>query len=215
MDCSDTRSMGTRRGADARLQDITSAYYAGKTSHDEARAAVADEILAMLRCPRVTFWRFDGQAGALELLCFAVKRRGEPFDTSERRLSEAQFGPYFDALVQHGFYCSEDAQNDPNLASLRESYLRPNGIRATLDAAFLVNGRAYGMVCCEETDGPRAWLGADVASLRRAVARLATLLASARDEELGRRPSLPMRPIDGGPAAAEPGAAVEPDDRRH
>ena len=41
--------------------------------------------------------------------------------------------------------------NDPALQAMREPYLVPNNVRSLLDAAFMLNGRAYGMVCCEET----------------------------------------------------------------
>ena len=89
-------------------------------------------------------------------------------------------------------YVSHDASTDPGLLPMRDNYLLPNHVLSLLDAAFLVNGRAYGMVCCEQTDRQRDWRQADVADLRALVAKLALLMAGAGDTALWSAPSLPM-----------------------
>ena len=53
-----------------------------------------------------------------------------------------------------------------------------------LDAAFMLNGRAYGMVCCEETRRARDWRVGDVSALRAIVTRLALLMSGAPDSVL-------------------------------
>ena len=70
--------------------------------------------------------------------------------------------------------------NDPALQAMREPYLVPNNVRSLLDAAFMLNGRAYGMVCCEETVAPRDWRAGDVLALRAIVTRLALLMSGVR-----------------------------------
>jgi hypothetical protein len=40
--------------------------------------------------------------------------------------------------------------NDPVLQPMRQSYLVANNVVSMLDAAFVLNNRTYGMVCCEE-----------------------------------------------------------------
>ena len=177
-----------------RLQEIAAALYAGKSSRDEARAAVIDTIAGWLRCSRVSLWRFDGFPGSLTLLCFAAKATGGVLDTSVQRLHEAEYRNYFDALVQTGMFVSDDAMADPHLQPMRASYLEPYRVCALLDAAFMVNGRAYGMICCEQADTPRRWRSEEVAGLRAIVGRLALLMASAPDPALWSAPSLPMGP---------------------
>ena len=178
-----------------RLEDIGRAFYAGKISRDEARSAVIDVIFDRLRCSRVSLWRFDGEAGDRSLLCFAAKAAGAGLDVTERRLREPEYRDYFDALVNNGMFVSVDAVADPLLQPMSERYLVVNGVRSLLDAAFLVNGRAYGMVCCEQTDTLRRWRADEIAALRAMVSKLALLMAVAADKALWNSPSLPMTPL--------------------
>ena len=179
----------------SQLQDIAAAFYGGKTSRDEARSAVIDVIFGRLRCSRVSLSRFDGDSGALSLLCFASKVADGVLDTSTSELREPEYRDYFDGLVGNGMYVSVDAMSDPGLQPMRESYLIPHNVRSLLDAAFMVNGRAYGMVCCEQTDTIRRWRPDEIAALRSLVAKLALLMAGAADLALWSSPSLPMEPI--------------------
>src|SRR5450755_4698758 len=134
-----------------RLQEILSVFYAGGTSRDGARSAVIDVVLDRLQCARVSMWKFDGEGDDLSLLCFASKNAGGALDTSERRMLRIEYRDYFNALIERGTYLSVDVMNDPALQPMRDSYLVPNSVLSMLDAAFLLNGRAYGMICCEET----------------------------------------------------------------
>ena len=179
----------------ARLQDISAAFYAGKVTRDAARSAVIDVVVGRLRCSRVSLWRFDGERGALTLLCFASKVAGGALVTAESRLLESEYRAYFDGLVGSGMYVSVDAMNDAHLQPMRDNYLLPNQVRSMLDAAFMVNGRAYGMVCCEQTDTIRRWRNDEIAALRAIVAKLALLMAAAADQALWGSPSLPMAPL--------------------
>ena len=180
----------------AKLHDIGSTFYTGKIERDAARSAVIDAIVAKLGCTRVSLWRFDsGARGGLSLLCFASKRSGGELVTTEARLDEAEYRAYFDVLVRTGMYVCDDAMADPHLEPMRRNYLLPNNVRSMLDAAFMVNGRAYGMVCCEQTDTIRHWRPEEIAVLRAIVAKIALLMAGAGDPVLWGSPSLPMAPF--------------------
>ena len=61
-----------------------------------------------------------------------------------------------------------------------------------LDAAFVLNNRTYGMVCCEEPYR-REWRTSDVVALRAIVNKIALLMWNAPDTVLLRTPSLPLR----------------------
>lgn len=191
-----TRPIGLER-----LQRIGAAFYSGETSRDDARSAVIDLITGQLGCSRVSLWRFDGPPGALRLLCLASKVAGGELFTSEHSLLEAEYRDYFDMLVRTGMYVGNDALADPLLQPMRENYLLPNGVLSMLDAAFTVNGRAYGMVCCEQTDRLREWRPEEIRDLRAIVAKLAFLMAAAGDTALWSSPSRPMAPIARKPPA--------------
>lgn len=179
----------------ARLQDILGSFYAGRTLRDEARSSVIDVVLDRLQCSRVSLWKFAGDNGRLSLLCFASKNAGGVLNTSEQRLDQDEYRDYFNALVERGTFHSDDAMSDPALQPMRASYLVPHNVLSVLDSAFLLNGRAYGMVCCEETAKRRAWRAADVSALRAIVTRLAVLMSGAPESLLWATPSLAMRTL--------------------
>lgn len=179
----------------SRLQDISAAFVSGSINRNQGRAAVIQVVFDRIQCSRVSLWRFDGEPGALSLLCFASRSVGGELDTQEQRLTAAEYREYFNELVNTGTYVAHDAWADPHLQTMRQNYLVPHQVRAMLDAAFLVNGRAYGMVCCEQTDALRTWRPTEVAALRAIVSKLAMLMAGAGDPALWGSPSVPMVPL--------------------
>lgn len=184
--------MGSLSVSLARLQALSASFLAGTISRDEGRAGFIDIVQERLNCSRVSLWRFEGEPGSLELLCFASKRAGGELDTTPSSLRQVEYRAYFDDLVATGMYVSHDALADPALMPMRDNYLVPNHVLSLLDAAFMVNGRAYGMVCCEQTDRRRDWRNTDVSDLRALVSKLALLMAGAGDAALWRSPSMPM-----------------------
>ena len=187
-----------------RLQEILSEFYAGRTTRDQTRTAVLDVILERMACARVSLWKFDGDGDELSLLCFASKSAGGAIDTSERRLRQVEYRDYFNALIERGTYLSVDALNDAALQPMRESYLVPNNVLSMLDAAFLLNGRAYGMVCCEETSTPRHWRPSDLVALRAIATKLTVVMSGQTDSILWATPSVPLNAMPPTPPAADP-----------
>ena len=185
----------------ARLQELLGELYAERAARAETQSAVLDVILARLRCARVSMWKFDRQGDELTLLCFASKTADGVFDTSERRLRRTEYIDYFNSLVDSATYASVDAMTDPVLQPMREIYLVANNVVSMLDAAFVLNNRCYGMVCCEEPMR-RDWTPGDTVSLRSIVNKIALLMWNAPDTVLHKTPSLPLRiQLDGEPKA--------------
>lgn len=197
-----------------RLQEILSEFYAGRTGRDETRSALADVVLERIRCARVSLWKFEGEGDDLSLLCFASKSSGGALDTSERRLLRSEYGSYFNALVEKGTYVADDAMHDPALQSMRDNYLVSNNVLSMLDAAFLLNGRAYGTVCCEETAAPRHWRSGDVAAIRAIVTKLAVVMSGAPESILWVTPSVPLHQMPLGAATTDPKPTPRPPKER-
>src|SRR5204862_2850212 len=124
-------------------------------------------------------------------LCFASKTADGFFDTSERRLYQPEYIDYFNSLVDASTYASVDAMNDPVLQPMRQSYVVANNVVSMLDAAFVLNNRTYGMVCCEEPQR-REWTPGDTVALRAIVNKIALLMWNAPDTVLHKTPSLPL-----------------------
>ena len=179
----------------ARLQAITAAFYEGRSSREQAHSAFIDLVLERIGCSRVCLWKFEGEDEALSLDCFAAKAAGQPLETSGRTLHLAEYRAYFNALIVRGTFVSVDSMNDPALLPMRTSYLQPINVLSTLDAAFILNGRAYGTVCCEQTDAIRHWRAGDVATLRWIVTRLTLLMSTSSQSMLWQTPTLPLREI--------------------
>lgn len=179
-----------------RLQEIADRFYDDRISQADAWSAVIDVVADRLGCSRVSLWKFEGERPSLSLLCIASKVAGGVLETGGRQLTAAEFGDYFNALIERGVYASDDTLSDPVLQPMRHPYLLASGILSMLDAAFVVNGRAFGMVCCEETAGQRRWTAADSGSLRAIVNKLAMLMVRGGDRCLWDSPSLPLREFE-------------------
>ena len=190
----------------ARLHELLGDMYAERVPRADTQSAVIGVVLARMQCARVSMWKFDATDDGMTLLCFASKTAVGVFDTSDRRLRRDEYADYLDRLLATGTYLSDDARSDPVLLPMRASYLVANGVVSLLGAAFVLNNRSYGMVCCEEPSR-REWRPADVVALRAIVNKLALLMWNAPDPVLLKTPSTPLRML----AAADTAA---PDRRR-
>ena len=177
------------------LQAISSQFTAGEITRDQARSAVMDCLMLRLQCSRVSLWRFDGEPHSLTMLCFAAKAVGGELVTDEERLDLADYRAYFNALINKGAYVSNDTLHDVNLHSMRATYLERHSIMAMLDVPFSVNGRVYGMACCEQVNSPRVWRADELSEVRAIVSKVTMLMASGNDSALMGSPSLPMTPL--------------------
>lgn len=161
-----------------RLQAIASAYDNQlKTAH-EALSDALEILLDELPCDRISLWRFEPCDGSRALRCLVAKRPGRMLTDEGALLLESQYREYFAALVTTGYFVSHDARADPKLLAMRRSYLEANNIGALLDVPLAINGRAFGLVCCEMLGGPHTWSAGQRKTARETVARAGLLLAA-------------------------------------
>ena len=156
----------------------------GSVSLPEASSILARFIQAELGCSRLTVWALEGEVGE------RVMRRIGGYDAVADMpihgpvlLNDAEFGPYFDSLTRRGVYVCEDTLSDPRLAAMRDSYLVPNDIRASLDAVIGVNGNASGVLCCAQQGSTRHWSQKEVALLKRCADEISLRRARRRARE--------------------------------
>jgi len=90
---------------------------------------------------------------------------------------------------------SNDAMSDPRLLAMRGVYLKGNNISALLDIPVTINGRAYGIVCCEQVGAPYRWLPAQVLAARQSVTRAGPLLAREPSIRLDEIESMAIEPL--------------------
>ncbi len=64
---------------------------------------------------------------------------------------------YFKLFETEKIILSHDSENDKKTIELLKDYLIPNGIKAMMDIPIRIEGEMIGVVCFEETEGPRIW----------------------------------------------------------
>ena len=185
----------------APLQTIASAFAAGQLSLWDAAAQTLQALIDRVRCSRVSLWGFDSQGGSRFLRCVAFKQANEALVADDTLLCEDQYRDYFAALIQNGIFVANDTRCEPSLVAMRGAFLDSHRIGAMLDIAVTINGRAYGIVCCEQIPGPREWSPEDIAAARALVARAALLLACDPSVKIEAMQSLPIAPLDSAGAA--------------
>jgi PAS domain S-box-containing protein len=126
--------------------------------------AAALEITEMaaraLDVERVSLWLGGAKEGRI--------RCADLFENSRNTHSEGQllladhFPRYFGALARDRVIDAQDAQLDPRTREFAESYLRPLGIGALLDAPIRLAGAMIGIVCCEHVGPPRRWMDDEI-----------------------------------------------------
>ena len=198
----------------APLRAIASAFSAGQIGLWEAAGEVLQALMDRLQCSRVSLWGFELEGGQWALRCVAFKLAHEDLKCDATLLHEDQYRDYFAGLIRTGVFVIDDMRKEPALAAMRTPFLDVNHIGALLDVAVTINGRAYGIVCCEQIPGPRHWLADDIAAARAAVSRAALLIASEPSVAFDEIASVAIRPLDApaAPAAPEaPGTAGKTD----
>lgn len=107
-----------------------------------------------LRVNRISVWQFspDGK----ELLCLASLNAISGQFSHGEQLEQSSHPDYFQAMRQHRYLASHQAQIDERLASLR-TYLVARDVSAMLDAAIVVGGLHQGILCAESQTPHREW----------------------------------------------------------
>lgn len=117
---------------------------------------------ASLGVERVSYWSMaaDGTTIRRELQFHFF--RGE-FENVPLLLEAKNLPAYFRALHQgSSLIVAGDAMEDERLAEFRETYFRPLGIGAMLDAPVHRHGRLFGVICHEHVGGSREWTAGEI-----------------------------------------------------
>lgn len=166
------------------LRQLGLALADGRLKRQAYRMAMLTLLREHLACSRVSLWRFDGHGAGLRLVCRGSVAEAGHGDLQGEVLSQAEFQAYFTELAREGVYACEDTWQAPVLAALRDAYLLPQDVRALMDVSFTVNGRLYGVLCCEQVGATRRWTRGEITTLLR-FGRLVSLhVARAVPDEL-------------------------------
>ncbi len=127
--------------------------YASEDPLREAAELITRSACNLYGVSRASLWRLQGERlVAVSLFNCASNRHEQP-----PALNAAAFPAYFAALHSGRAIDAQNAWEDPRTRELADSYLRPLGIQAILDAGVRIDGELVGVLCLEHASGIRHW----------------------------------------------------------
>ena len=155
------------------LNGITAALDAGEIDVVEAAQRTARYVQAHIGCDVVSFWILLGEPKARSARRVACVDADDPdAHLKPLALNAAQCADYLELIATGGLFVTSDAQADPHLAAMREAYLIPGGILATMCVTVAVNGESLAVISCSERRSTRVWTAAEVAKMQRLAAQI-------------------------------------------
>jgi two-component system, cell cycle sensor histidine kinase and response regulator CckA len=104
---------------------------------------------------RSSIWLFNDDQ--TQLRCQDLFTLSENAHSRGFVLDAASYPDYLAALKEHRFISTPEAQLDPRTNALTATYLEPNGILSTLQAAVRLHGKLVGVVSLEQGESARRW----------------------------------------------------------
>ena len=121
--------------------------------------AITETAADVIGVERVGIWLYDDAHKRIE--CLDLFEVHAARHTQGIHLEAEQFPVYFQALEEERIIAAHDAEADPRTSEFTESYLRPTGIGAMLDAPIRVAGHMIGVICHENVGPARKWTTAE------------------------------------------------------
>ena len=167
------------------LSELARTWRCFEGDFDRAVREITEAGARALQVARASFWLLDDER--TEIRCVDLFEATTGQHTAGAHLLAGDYPSYFQALEIEDPIAADDAALDPRTCEFTESYLRPLGIGAMLDAPVRRGRRLVGIVCHEHVGGPRLWTAAEQkdAAFLASLASLALELAErARREAL-------------------------------
>lgn len=122
---------------------------------NRALEEVAATAAAALHVNRISIWRFAPDRHAI--CCDFLWQPDSRVIPEDATLYAKDFPGYFQSLQSRRVVAIADIDDDALTREFRDSYFRPLGITAMLDAPIYREGALVGVVCHEQIGPPRRW----------------------------------------------------------
>lgn len=152
------------------LEAITNAERRLDTDLKPLPRAIVENVARATGVARASIWLFN--ALETQLFCVDLYELGEDRHSDGAILSEEQFASEFDALKSTPCLAADDAVTDPRTIGYAETYLKPLGITAMLDAVIEVSGKHLGVLCLEHVRRVHHWEEDEIAFASQVAARI-------------------------------------------
>jgi len=142
--------------------------------------AITEVSARTLGASRVSVWRYNQDRSAIR--CLDLYEADTDQHSLGQELAESSYPTYFQALSSLEVLNVVDVHADPRTRELSESYLKPLGISAMLDAPIYLDGKVEGVVCHEFCGPARQWTS-DEQTFAVAVANLVSLALEVKERQ--------------------------------
>lgn len=113
-------------------------------------------ITTELGCSRASLWLYSNNLlNEIEAIDLYDSNLNQHFKGA--KLSEEDFGPYFESMRQFGSIDAGNAFVHPATSCFTELYFEPNNIFSLLDIGIRQNGQLVGVFCCEHVGDYMHW----------------------------------------------------------
>jgi PAS domain S-box-containing protein len=133
---------------------------AGNGSIAEVASLATELLVNCVEVERASVWLLDGSRSNLE--CVDLYKRTPATHEQGNKLPAGDFPAYFTAMRSGRVIDAHDAVTDPRTSEFTDSYLRPLGITAILDAAIRFGSEVVGTVCLEHVGVAHVWQGHEI-----------------------------------------------------
>ena len=118
-------------------------------------AELTANVAEAFKIARVGVWLFDNKGNGLENIDTFHLSTGR--HTGGTVLTKESYRTEFHYFQTENYIDGNSTRQDPRLAGLRETYLKPNSISSILDAAIRINGRPEGKISFEMVNQEHHW----------------------------------------------------------
>ena len=134
-------------------------HYGDSNPLREAAELISKSACELYGVSRVGIWNLNQHM----LQAVALYQQDQGRHVEQPDIDASPYPAYLQALHSGRALDAHDAHQDPRTRELSNSYLKPMGIAAMLDASIRIAGEVVGVLCLEHSGSPRTWQADEIA----------------------------------------------------
>ncbi|WP_375740464.1 putative bifunctional diguanylate cyclase/phosphodiesterase [Pseudomonas boanensis] len=133
--------------------------YTSSDPAQEAARLISQAASEAYDVARSGIWLLEGS----QLSAISLYRRDQAHFEQPLSVDISLYPSYLEALHSGRAIDASDALSDPRTRELADTYLKPEGVSAMLDASIRIGGEVVGVLCLEHTGASRVWQTDEIA----------------------------------------------------
>ncbi|MFY0624713.1 MAG: GAF domain-containing protein [Reichenbachiella sp.] len=126
---------------------------------DELLEKICSTAAKNLFINRVSVWVLEGDNAVL------VRKHLFESNKSTKKevfLHQKDYPIYFKSILENSFILANDVSDHADTVELKKSLLNDNDVTSILDCPIIIDGKTYGVICCENQHEIKNWSAEDV-----------------------------------------------------